>query len=84
MDLRRELQNIYEHHAQSMRNRGHHPGSVPGLKAFIASFERNLFDLEGEVASITRQLVKEKVATKDEAFIESKRIMYKFICEFKP
>ncbi|HMJ48713.1 MAG TPA: hypothetical protein VK498_15380 [Ferruginibacter sp.] len=84
MNLRRVLHDIYEHHAQSMRNRGHRHSTIPEMKAEIASFERNLLDLEGEVASVSRELVNEKVATKDEAFIESKRIIYKFICEFKP
>ena len=77
------MHDIYEHHAQSMRNRGHH-NTIPELKADISFFERNLLDLEGEVASLSRELVRENVATKDEAFIESKRIIYRFICEFRP
>ena len=84
MNLRRTLHEIYEHHAQSMRNRNHRPSGIPQMKAEINTFERNLLDLEGEVATISRELVNEKVATKDEAFIESKRIIYRFICEFKP
>lgn len=82
MNLRIELQNIYEQHAQGMRNRGHHKPNIPVKE--VTSFERNLLDLEGEIAYVSRELVKENVATKDEAFIESKRIIYKFICEFKP
>lgn len=84
MNLRRALHDIYEHHAQSMRNRNHRHSSIPEVKAEINTFERNLLDLEGEVASLSRELVNEKVATRDEAFIESKRIIYRFICEFKP